>query len=74
MQSAIIWKKAIVGGALLFLSGLTFYCPCERLLCCHLGTFWLGLSLALAVIFYENGFRAIDKSCWAPVATAATAV
>ncbi len=43
---------------------LILQCPCERLLCCHLGTFWLLLGALLAVVFYENGPKLIDPSCW----------
>ena len=57
--------KVIAGSALAFLTFLVMFCPCERLLCCHLGTFWMGLSVALAVVFYANsGFKLTDPTCY----------
>ena len=64
LNGMLFWQKFIAGSAFMFLAFLTIQCPCQRLLCCHLGTFWIGLSVALGVVFYENGIKIIDKSCW----------
>lgn len=59
------WPKLIVSSSLFFLGWLTIQCPCTRMLCCHLGTFWGVLAVALAVVLYENhGFKLVDKTCW----------
>jgi hypothetical protein len=58
--------KAISGSAFIFLAWLTIQCPCSRLLCCHLGTFWVALAVAVSVVLWANGgFKFTDPTCYA---------
>jgi len=56
-------QKIIAGGSLAFMLYLVLMCPCKRLLCCHLGSFYIALALLMAVVLSENGFKVVDPSC-----------
>lgn len=62
----IVLSKVLTITILGSMMWLTLQCPCKRLLCCHLGTFWALVASLLAVVFYENGFKMIDPSCVIP--------
>ena len=59
----VIISKILASVVLLYMLWLTVCCPCDRLLCCHLGRFWIALVVLVAVVFFENGFKAVDMSC-----------
>lgn len=63
-MEACIVPKIIALGILGFIFWLVLQCPCQRLLCCHLGTFWLAILALFGVVIYENGFKIFDPSCW----------
>lgn len=60
----LIYSKILAVLILAFMMWLTLQCPCKRLLCCHLGTFWIALLSLIGIVFYENGFKIIDPKCW----------
>ncbi len=62
-MKTIFVSKILAVSILGFMLWLTLQCPCKRLLCCHLGTFWISLVALIAIVLYENGFKLIDESC-----------
>ena len=57
-------SKVLTVSILGFIMWLTLQCPCKRLLCCHLGTFWLALAALIGIVLWENGLKLIDPKCW----------
>lgn len=60
---ASLFAKSLVIAPLLYAVYLTLQCPCARVLCCHLGAFWLVMGAAALAVLVQNSFRLIDPSC-----------
>ena len=60
--NCVAWK-VIIALPLLYLLFLTLFCPCKRVLCCHLWETWLAVGVLILVILAANNFKLIDGSC-----------
>ena len=46
------YKKHIVVGTLLYAAGMTYFCPCPKLLGCHQKAYIIPVGLASAWVVY----------------------
>jgi hypothetical protein len=66
--------KLFVVPLLAFALVLTLFCPCQRLLCCHLPHIWTALGLtALGIVWANGGLKFYDAECAAAAKAALAA-
>lgn len=55
--------KVLACASLLYIIYLVVVCPCDTVLCCHLGQFWIAIAIFFALVFYENGWKTFSMEC-----------